>query len=75
MNPSTSSSAAPIPASVREAVLLKSVSLEGCSKVSGFDFNKGVDYNALLESFAVTGFQATSFGRAVEEVNRMVSIA
>ena len=74
MNPTipASSSGAPLPASVRDAVLLKSTNLEGCAKVGGYDFNKGLDYEALLESFAVTGFQATSFGSAVAEINRMV---
>ena len=31
-----------------------------------------VDYHALLQSFRTTGFQATNFGLAVEEINRMV---
>lgn len=33
----------------------------------------GVDYHALLESFAKTGYQATNFGNAVKEIRRMRS--
>ena len=32
-----------------------------------------VDYAALLEAMATTGFQATNFGAAVEELNRMIA--
>lgn len=45
---------------------------EDAPKVQGYDFNKGVDHKALLQSFFNTGFQATHFGRAVREINRMV---
>ncbi|KAJ2361555.1 Deoxyhypusine synthase [Coemansia sp. RSA 2610] len=39
--------------------------------IRGYDFDNGVDYNALLSSYISTGFQATSFGRAVEIINKM----
>lgn len=38
----------------------------------GYDFNQGVDHQALLQSFYNTGFQATSFGLAVNQINTMV---
>lgn len=41
-------------------------------KVRGYDFNQGVEYQELMESFYNTGFQATSFGRAVKQINMMV---
>jgi deoxyhypusine synthase len=41
-------------------------------EVKGYDFNQGVDYHKLLQSFTTTGFQATNFGKGVEEINRMV---
>jgi len=46
----------------------------GISKtVKGYDFsNKPTDYNELLQSYARTGFQATAFGEAVDEVKRMM---
>jgi len=39
--------------------------------VRGYDFNNGIDHDALLQSFLTTGFQATNFGLAVEEIKRM----
>ena len=41
--------------------------------VKGYDFNKGVNYDELFNSFKISGFQATNFGLAVEEINKMVS--
>ena len=40
--------------------------------VKGYDFNDGVDYDKLLNSFKISGFQATNFGNAVDEINKMV---
>lgn len=40
--------------------------------VAGYDWENGTDYNKLLESYARTGFQATSFGKAVAEINKML---
>lgn len=42
--------------------------------VRGYDFNQGVDYERLLQSYATTGFQATLFSRAVDQINQMVSV-
>uniref|UniRef100_A0A8C6REG8 Deoxyhypusine synthase n=1 Tax=Nannospalax galili TaxID=1026970 RepID=A0A8C6REG8_NANGA len=42
------------------------------AQVRGYDFSPGVDYRALLEAFGTTGFQATNFGRAVQQVNAMI---
>lgn len=64
-----------LPEILTEAVLVKSESMPSDSKkVSGYDFNKGVDHHALLQSFATSGFQATNFGLAVEQINAMVKI-
>jgi deoxyhypusine synthase len=55
-----------------DAVFVKSVEMPpGCVLIKGYDFNQGVDHNALLESFLTSGFQASNFGMAVEEINRM----
>ncbi|XP_068574892.1 deoxyhypusine synthase-like [Cebidichthys violaceus] len=45
---------------------------EGILKIEGYDFNQGVDYRALLKSYLNTGFQATNFGMAVQEINNMI---
>ncbi|XP_046951319.1 deoxyhypusine synthase isoform X2 [Lynx rufus] len=61
------------PAAALAAVLKHSSALPSESaQVRGYDFNRGVDYRALLEAFGTTGFQATNFGRAVQQVNAMI---
>ncbi|KAG8007040.1 Deoxyhypusine synthase [Nibea albiflora] len=45
---------------------------EDTPKVRGYDFNQGVDYRALLQSYLNTGFQATNFGLAIQEINNMI---
>ncbi|XP_008047238.1 deoxyhypusine synthase isoform X2 [Carlito syrichta] len=61
------------PAAALAAVLKHSSALPPESaQVRGYDFNRGVDYRALLEAFGTTGFQATNFGRAVQQVNAMI---
>ena len=41
--------------------------------IKGYDLNNGLDYNKVLSAYLATGFQATNFGKAVNEINRMVS--
>ncbi len=61
-----------IPTTTTDAVLVKSVEMPtGSIKIEGYDFNRGVDHNALLDSFLASGFQASNFGMAVEEINKM----
>eukprot|EP01125_Pyxidicula_operculata_P000261 TRINITY_DN1033_c0_g1_i1.p1 TRINITY_DN1033_c0_g1~~TRINITY_DN1033_c0_g1_i1.p1 ORF type:complete len:352 (+),score=89.46 TRINITY_DN1033_c0_g1_i1:61-1116(+) len=57
---------------VRENVLIESTSLEGYPEVHGYDYNKGVNFEALLESYKNIGFQATAFGKAIDEINNML---
>ena len=64
------------PSAVQEAVLVKSEPMpaEFSTQVSGYEFIQGqVDYHALLQSFRTSGFQATNFGLAVEQISQMVS--
>lgn len=56
----------------RKNVLRKSQESKGIA-IKGYDFNKGVDYQGILESYAQTGFQATSLSQAIEIVNEMIS--
>jgi deoxyhypusine synthase len=60
-----------IPAVAADAVLVKSEKLTS-EIISGYDFSKGLDYEALLDSYVRTGFQATNFGLAVNEIKRML---
>lgn len=62
-----------LPQLVKDAVLASSEPVAVDSlEIRGYDFNDGVDYHALLDSYKRTGFQATNFGKAVEEINKMV---
>jgi deoxyhypusine synthase len=42
------------------------------AQVRGYNFDNGVDYEALFRSLRTTGFQATSFAQAVDEINNMI---
>ena len=56
-----------------QAVLFSSTPMpEGSVPVRGYDFSGGVNYQALLATYKTSGFQATNFGLAVEEIKKMV---
>ena len=55
----------------KENVLRDSKEADGRS-VRGYDFNKGLNYDEILNSYASTGFQATSFSKAVNIINKMI---
>ncbi|CAD7004637.1 probable deoxyhypusine synthase [Ceratitis capitata] len=57
----------------KEAVLKRSENIpEGTSIVKGYDWNQGIDYSKLLQSYVNTGFQATNLGLAIKEINKML---
>ncbi|KAI8322339.1 Deoxyhypusine synthase [Martensiomyces pterosporus] len=61
-----------VPEIATSAVLVESAKLPKDTKlIRGYDFEGGVDYDALLRSYATVGFQASNFGRAVEIINHM----
>lgn len=61
------------PSLATEAVLVKSEAIPACTPtVRGYDFNEGINYHKLLQSYTRSGFQAQNFGRAVEEINKMI---
>lgn len=45
---------------------------EDTPQIRGYDFNQGVNHKALLQSYLTTGFQATHFGLAVNEISTMI---
>lgn len=55
----------------RKNILRKSEEASGV-KIEGYDFDEGVDYDAILDSFASTGFQATQLHRATGIINEMI---
>ncbi|XP_057333252.1 probable deoxyhypusine synthase isoform X2 [Microplitis mediator] len=42
------------------------------SKLLGYDWNQGIDYHNLFENYKHSGFQATNFGLAVDEIKKMI---
>lgn len=58
----------------KEAVLVQSEPLpKETPTVQGYDFNNGINYHKLFQTYRYSGFQATSFGCAVEEINKMIA--
>lgn len=55
----------------RKNVLRKSKEISGVT-VKGYDFNSGVDYEKILDSYYSTGFQATHFAKALEIIKKMI---
>jgi len=63
--------AEPVPSIAADAVFVKSEKLES-ETVGGYNFDKGIDYSKLLDTYLTTGYQATNLGLAINEVNRML---
>lgn len=63
-----------VPLIASQAVLAASSKIaEHTPIVAGYDFNTGINYDEILKSYLSAGFQATHFGKAVEEINKMVN--
>jgi len=56
----------------RENVLFESEEIRGES-VKGYDFDNGVNFDKIIDSYADTGFQATYFAKAISVINKMIS--
>ena len=55
------------------AVYVKSLPKpEDAVQVRGYDFNKGLDYEAVFKSYISTGFQATALAQAIDTINAMI---
>jgi deoxyhypusine synthase len=54
----------------RDNILKESEEINGIS-IKGYDFNKGLDYSKLVDSFSSVGAQASNFAKAVEVVKKM----
>ena len=55
----------------KSSVFLQSTDLKG-DTVEGYDFNQGVVYHKLFESYKTIGFQAMNMGRAIDIINDMI---
>lgn len=63
-----------VPAELKKAILVHSTSLPaGTPTVKGYNWNLGIDYHALFQTYKYSGFQATNFGLAVDEINKMLA--
>ncbi len=56
----------------RDNLLRDSEEIDG-APIRGYDFDKGIDYEEILNSFASSGAQASEFSKAIEIVNEMIS--
>lgn len=45
----------------------------GAREIRGWDFDQGCSLDGIMDAMLCTGIQATALGRAVNEVNRMIS--
>lgn len=59
-------------ANALQAVLVPTDTVPDTPVVCGYDFTHGRDLDGLMAAMMTSGFQATTLGQAVEEVNRMV---
>ncbi|XP_072176616.1 deoxyhypusine synthase-like [Diadema setosum] len=56
------------------AVLVQSAEMPvDAVKVKGYDFNEGINYHKLMQSYGTSGFQATNLWKAIEEINKMIA--
>jgi deoxyhypusine synthase len=71
--PATSADGEEVAPNVFNGVVYRSEKMpEGAPICKGYDFNEGLNYDKLFESFATTGFQALHLAQAIEEVNKMI---
>lgn len=56
----------------RENLLRKSEEAKGV-RIEGYNFDKGVNWEGIIESFGSSGFQASHFSKAIDIVNGMVN--
>lgn len=63
------------PKGATDAVLVQSEEMPADTPlITGPDFNKVLNLTQLLESYKLMGFQASGLGKAIDIVNKMVSV-
>lgn len=56
-----------------QAVLMESTEMPADAPIcKGYDFNAGVNLDAMMHAYKYMGFQGTNMGKAVERINQMV---
>ena len=61
-----------IPEIAKQAVFIKTDIRLTSETVRGYEFNEGIDFEAILDSYTRTGYQATHLAQAIREINRML---
>lgn len=54
----------------KKNILRKSVEIGG-TVIKGYEFNNGVDYDEIIDSYASVGFQASNLSKAIEIIKKM----
>jgi len=58
-------------ASLAEQAIFKKSEEVGGISIKGYDFNNGVDYSKLIDSYSSMGFQASNLSKAIEIIKKM----
>jgi len=58
---------------VADNILKKSGKVEG-KVIEGYEFNQGINYEKIIDSFGSTGFQASNLSQAIGIVNEMIRV-
>ena len=56
----------------KTSVFQKSIPLNTSIPISGYDFNKGINYSEIFSSYKTMGFQASNLSKAIEIINNMI---
>ena len=59
-------------AKAMDSVLKKSEEIECKEIIKGYDFNAGVDYAKIFESYNLMGVQGSALGKSIDIVNKMI---
>ncbi|HIG94141.1 MAG: deoxyhypusine synthase, deoxyhypusine synthase [archaeon GW2011_AR13] len=57
----------------KKSILKESENVEG-KVIEGYDFNNGVNYEKIIDSFSTMGFQASHLSKAIDIVNEMIQV-
>ena len=57
---------------IREYVMHESKQINDRDEIHGYDFNKGIDYEKIIDSYSSTGYQAANLAKAIKIINEMI---
>lgn len=59
--------------SAMKNVLVKSEEITNASIIKGYDFNEGINYEKMFQTYKYMGFQAESLGKSIDIINKMIT--